>query len=315
MNTPTFTREDLGGLADAHDLIRRWRTFLLARFADYTHHAEVTPVGGGAALDPIEDISARTNAGYGYYTLAQGWYESMVKDLDSEHAAVNVEHRISDDRGARPSVRTYRLPLTFAFNEATSDNPEYEAFLRLKAQFEPAAREGLDEEERRLAADELRGHARNQDNDPVQILTDPVLADSVYAQALAEANKQVGGGQGDLIRRIHAIAARLGLTQRPANPLSKMRVEAARVLAVQSRSGDDPQPSDEQIKALALPENRDRALLAYDKAITSLHQPHHGGLGDIRRMVYEAASALELDTSSAARAAARERVEAADSTT
>lgn len=314
MSNPAFGRADLDSLGAAHDLIAQWRTFLLTRFADYTHHAEVTPVRGGEALEPIEDVFARTNAGYGHFTLPDGWYAAMAKSIetDGENAAVLIEHRVSGDRGMASTVRTYRLPLDFALGEATETNPQYATYLRLKAQFEPAPDGGIAAEERRTAAQNLLAEAADRDTDYTQILEDPAVADDMYRKALVKANREIGGGQGDLIRHIHSLAAKVGLPKRPSNPLNPKRLEAARVLAVQSRLGNDPQPTREQIEALALPENRDQALLAYDRAMGSLLL--RGGLGDIRGMVHAAADVLGLDTSFAERTAARQRLGIPDPT-
>lgn len=307
--TQSFAREDLDNLDAAFGLIREWRIFLLARFADYTHHTDVYPVGGGTALDPVEDIFARTNAGYGHFTLPEGWYTTMCESLDTPDAAVTVQHIQSAGGPGNPLVRTYLLPLAFALGEASEANPEYAAYLRLRAKFEPTAPESLSEEARRAAATELARHARVA-LPASDMLDNPVLSDEVYAAALTDAARQTGGGQGDLFSRIHTLAKTLGLPARPSYPLSKKRVEAARVLFVQSRTDHSSDlPAREQYEALALPENRDKALLAYHTAITSLHQPHHGGLGDVRRQVYEAARILNLDTSSTAVAEARLRTE------
>lgn len=311
MRTPSFTRDDVEALTAAHDLIEAWRTFLLSRFADYTHHAEVTPVGGAVALDPIADVFARTNHGYGHFTLPSNWYKRLIDALtttDGAHdAVVTVEHVISNER-APATVRQYRMPLEFVFNDASATNPEYVEFLRLKAQFESSPAAGINVEQRRDAAKDLIAEARDRDIDYTQVMEDPTVAEDMYAKALATASKEIDGAQGDRIRHIHTLAAKLGLPKRPTNPLNAKRREAARVLATQSRRGTEPEPTRERIEFLALPENSDHALVAYDRAMESLMKPIHGGLGDIRHKVHDAAYTLGLDTSFAARAAARERL-------
>lgn len=310
MNAPTFGRDDLTALSDAHALLDQWRTFLLARFAAYTRHTEVSPMGGGAALDPIEDPFARTNAGYGRFDLGENWVLNLLA-ADAAHAAVTVKHVLSDDRGGGAIVRKYRLPLDFVFGEVERES-KYEQYLRLKAEFEPgtgtdtpATSDPADPDGRYTAATELVAMLPEEGRPPALALLDDTdeTFDRTYAAALARAAAADPGERDGMFSRIQSLAATLRLSHRTGT--TRQRIEAARVLAVQSRRAHESAPTAEQIEALARPENRDKALLAYDIAMTSLRRPEHGGLGSLRRDVYAAAEALGLDTSSQAIAAAR----------
>lgn len=321
MTTPAplptlFSRDDLPALAQAHAVMEDWNRFLLTRFAAYTRYTDVTPMGGGSVVEPIEDPFARTSAGYGQYVLGSNWVKNL---LDSgEHAAVTVEHHLSDDRGGGATVRKYRLPLDYVFGDAEHQE-RYEQYLRLKAEFEPDAPsdaasddaaepvDPADPDGRYAAATDLINMLPEADRPPALALLDATLphGDEVYDAVLAQASQAATADERDaLYARIDALAAILGLPRRSAGSPNPRRVEAARVLAVQSRKTHEPEPTATQIEELARPENRDKALLAYDTAITSLMR-HPGGLSDIRGQVYEAALTLGLDTSSQSIAAAR----------
>lgn len=70
------------------------------------------------------------------------------------------------------------------------------------------------------------------------------------------------------------------------------RVEAARVLWVQSRSEAEARAGNGA--HLADPANREQAAQAYREALRRLHLPIHSGLGDVRGQVYAAAGVLGL---------------------
>lgn len=321
MTTPSptperFTQDDLPALADAHDLIEQWRVFLLTRFAAYTRYTEVTPVGGGAALDPIEDPFARTNSGYGSFRLPPNWVRDLLT-VDGESAAIVVEHHVSGDRGVSGTTRQYRMPLDFIFGDVERES-EYAEYLRLKAKFEPGATNAqqpasadpvdpADPHGRYAAATDLISMLPEKERPPALALLDDTRSDAeeVYAAALLRADASDVAERSSLIARIHALAAVLNLPRRSVGPVTAERIEAARVLAVQARKGNEPEPTSERIESLARPENHDEALLAYERAMTSLRQPHHGGLGDIRHKVYNAARVLGLDTSADAIARAK----------
>lgn len=79
-----------------------------------------------------------------------------------------------------------------------------------------------------------------------------------------------------------------------AHAISRERLEAARILWVQSRSSREAATG--VGRHLANPENREQAAEAYREAKRRLYAPEHGGLGDVRYQVHDAARVLGLST-------------------
>lgn len=131
---PQFVREDLARMLDAHRLLKDFEQFVLRRFADYTHHTEVTNERGRRVY-PVGDLAARTNAGYGYWRVHQNWINILTSTINAAGPSIPVENYVENDRGPGSVAHLVHVPLSFVFGDDERDN-EYAQYLALKEKFE-----------------------------------------------------------------------------------------------------------------------------------------------------------------------------------
>lgn len=213
MTDTMFTRADLAQIVSVSDILTDFENFVLRRFADYTRHTMVIAKRGDI-VNPIADVFERTNAGYGHWRVKPTW--SRTQSLGDEF--IVVEHYVDEDRGAGGVRRSVNVPLDFIFGEVEK-HADYEAYLRLKAQFEPDTTTAAPPAPQPDKSDEIaRSAARHMlyllpQDQRVSVTTmvaDTVVAARIYREALKATEGM--GARGEQIRAdLHAGAGDLGL--------------------------------------------------------------------------------------------------------